>query len=67
MHKHAIIGMNAYPNAVCHKGINVVLRLVIVIKTTPKREIPTYIHMFINVTSLCSTKLKKKHKCSNSN
>lgn len=64
-HKHAAIGMNAYPNAMCHKGINVVLRLVTIIKTTPKRKMSTYTDMFTNV-SLHSTKLKKKHERSNS-
>lgn len=40
-----VIGMNTYPNTMCHKGINVVLSLVIVIKTTSRRKISTDGHM----------------------
>lgn len=67
MNLFTIIGMTTYPDTMCHKGIDVVLSLVIIIKTTPRREIPTCIHININVTCLHSTQFKKKHEGSNSN
>lgn len=69
-HIHVVIGMNTYPNTMCDKGINVVFCLVVIIKTTPKKEISRYIYIFINIyvcQSIQHKIKKKKHECSNSN